>query len=57
VLELEERLQKIQGQFQERLQTREQRIAELEREILAREKVIRDLLRAQVRIANESPNQ
>ena len=56
MLELEERLQRIQGQFQESLQTREQRIAELEEEILAKERVIRDLLRAQVRVADESAN-
>jgi hypothetical protein len=55
VLELEERLEKIQGQFQDRLKTREQRIAELEREILSKEKLIRDLLRAQVKAANETP--
>jgi hypothetical protein len=54
VLELEERLVKIQSTFQERLRGREDRIAELEREILAKEKLIRDLLRAQVRNANES---
>jgi hypothetical protein len=54
MLELEERLQRIQGQFQDSLQTREQRIAELEQEILAKERVIRDLLRAQVRVADES---
>jgi hypothetical protein len=55
VLELEERLEKIQGQFQDRLKTREQRIAELEREILSKERLIRDLLRAQVKAANETP--
>lgn len=54
VLELEERLVKIQSQFQDRLRGSEDRIAELEREILAKEKLIRDLLRAQVRSANES---
>ena len=57
VLELEERLQGIQMQFQERMQTREERIAELEQEILAKEKIIRDLLRAQVRLANQTTNQ
>jgi hypothetical protein len=56
MLELEERLQRIQGQFQDSLQTREQRIAELEVEILAKERIIRDLLRAQVRVADESAN-
>lgn len=54
VFELEERLQKIQTQFQDRMQTREQRIAELEQEILAKEKIIRDLLRAQVRLASQA---
>ena len=54
MLELEERLQRIQGQFRESLQTREQRIAALEAEILAKERIIRDLLRAQVRVADES---
>lgn len=57
VLELEERLQRIQTQFQERMQTREERISELEQEILAKEKVIRDLLRTQVRLANQTTNQ
>ena len=56
MLELEERLQRIQGQFQESLQTREQRIAELEEEILAKERIIRDLLRAQVQVADDSAN-
>lgn len=56
MLELEERLQRIQGQFQESLQTREQRIAELEEEILAKERIIRDLLRAQVQVADEPAN-
>jgi hypothetical protein len=54
VMELEERLQRLQGQFHETLQTREQRIGELEQEILEKERVIRDLLRAQVRVADES---
>ena len=53
VLELETRLHQIQGQFDERLRTREARIAELERDILAKEKVIRDLLRAQVRMTGQ----
>lgn len=53
MLELEERLQRIQVQFQESLQTREQRIVKLEEEILAKERIIRDLLRAQVRVADE----
>ena len=56
VLELEERLQRIQTQFQERMQTREERISELEQEILAKEKIIRELLRAQVRLANHTTN-
>jgi hypothetical protein len=57
VLELEQRLQRIQTQFQARMQTREERISELEQEILAKEKIIRDLLRAQVRLANQTTNQ
>lgn len=52
VLELETRLHQIQGQFQDRLRNREDRIALLERDILAKEKTIRDLLRAQVRVAS-----
>jgi hypothetical protein len=55
VLELEEQVQRIHGQFSERLQTREQRIAELEQQILAKERIIRELLRAQVRMARETP--
>ena len=57
VLELEERLRKLQDQFAERLRSCEQRIAELEREILTKERVIRDLLRTQVRVAHGAPNQ
>ena len=57
VLELEERLVKIQGDFQERLRSREERITNLEQEILVKEKTIRDLLRAQVRMANESSDE
>ncbi len=56
VLELEQRLQKLHEQFQDSLQTREERITELEQEILAKERVIRELLRAQVRVANGTPN-
>ena len=55
VLELEGRLQKIQVQFEEQLQAREQRIADLERGIQEKERVIRELLRSQVRIATETP--
>ncbi|HXJ71807.1 MAG TPA: hypothetical protein VNM37_03100, partial [Candidatus Dormibacteraeota bacterium] len=54
VLELETRLHHVQGQFQDRLRSREERIAALEQEIRAKEKIIRDLLRTQVRLANRS---
>ena len=53
VLQLENRLQEIQGQFQTRLRGREDRIVELERDLATKEKLIRDLLRAQVRLADE----
>jgi hypothetical protein len=53
VLQLETRLQEIQGQFQGRLRNREERIAELERDLRVKEKMIRDLLRAQGRLADE----
>ncbi len=46
VAAIEERLLRVQGQFQEQLQTRDQRILELEREIQAREALIRKLLLA-----------
>jgi len=44
VLGLEERLEKIQEQFQDRLISQEERIAELDREVQAKDKVIRDVL-------------
>jgi hypothetical protein len=53
VLELESRLHQVQGQFQERLRSREDRIADLERDIQTKERIIRDLLRAQARLASE----
>jgi hypothetical protein len=43
VLELEERLTRIQNQFESRLRAREQRIGELEAELMAKEKRIGDL--------------
>lgn len=43
VLGLEERLVKIQSQFEARLRAREQRVIELEAELLAKEKIIADL--------------
>ena len=46
VIELEERLEKIQGQFQDRLLAREQRISELESEVAAKDRMIHDLIRA-----------
>lgn len=46
VMELEERLERIQAQFRERLVARDQRITELEQEIAAREQAIQGLLKA-----------
>lgn len=43
VLELEERLTKIQNQFESRLRAREQRISELEAELMAKEKLVTGL--------------
>jgi hypothetical protein len=43
VLELEERLTKIQTQFESRLRAREERIIELEAELMAKEKLVADL--------------
>jgi hypothetical protein len=57
VLEMESRLHQVQGQFQERLRGREERIADLEQELQTKERVIRDLLRAQARLANERPEE
>lgn len=54
VLELEERLQHIQGNFQEQLRSRDQRITELEQEIQAKEKLIRKLLLARVNPSGET---
>ena len=54
VLELEERLQRIQGGFQEQLRSRDQRITELEQEIQAKEKLIRKLLLARVNPSGEA---
>lgn len=54
VLELEERLQRIQGNFQEQLRGRDQRITELEQEIQAKEKLIRKLLLARVNPSGEA---
>lgn len=46
VAELEERLLRIQGHFEDQMKSRDQRILELEREIQAREEMIRRLLLA-----------
>lgn len=54
VLQLEARLRQVQGQFQDHLRSREERIADLEQEIRSKEKIIRDLLRTQVRLANRT---
>jgi hypothetical protein len=56
VLELEERLEKIQSQFQARLTAREQRVAELEKELTAKDNFIRELLKAQAK-SGQSVNQ
>jgi len=57
VLELEERLEKIQSQFHARLAASEQRVAELEKELTAKDRFIRELLKAQAkagaRVSNE----
>ena len=50
MLELEDRLGKIQGQFQQQLEARDERIAELEQVVQGKEHVIRDLLRSQERL-------
>ena len=54
VLELEERLQRIQGNFQEQIRGRDQRITELEQEIQAKEKLIRKLLLARANPPSET---
>ncbi len=46
VLELEERLTRIQNQFETRLRARDQRVVELEAELVAKEKMLVDLERA-----------
>lgn len=53
VIELEERLEKIQGQFQDRLLAREQRISELETEVVAKDRMIHDLIRARSQASAE----
>lgn len=55
VLELEERLQRVQGNFEEQIQSRDQRILELEREVQAKETLIRKLLLARANPSNQSP--
>ena len=57
VIELEHRLTELHGQFEERLRTTQQRVTELEQEIAAKERTIRDLLRAQVRLAHVDAEQ
>lgn len=49
VIGLEARLEKIREQFQDRLISQEERIAALDKELQAKEKVIRETARAQVR--------
>lgn len=55
VAELEERLSRIQGHFEEQMRGRDQRIVELEREIQAREEMIRRLLLARTGQADARP--
>ena len=50
MVELEERLQRLQGHFHGQLQTRDERIASLEQEIAAKERLIEELLRAQAQL-------
>ena len=57
VLELEERLEKIQSQFQARLTAREQRVAELEKELAAKDNFIRELLKAQAKSGHRVSNE
>jgi len=57
VLELEERLEKIQSQFQARLDDRERRVAELEKELAAKEKFIAEHTKAKLRLASRASNQ
>jgi hypothetical protein len=52
VLELEERLTRIQNQFENRLRAREQRVSELEAELMVKERAIGDLEQA---LANRAP--
>ena len=51
--ELEQRLEKVQSDMQERFGAYEERIAELERELAAAEEQNRDMIRAKIAIARE----
>ena len=51
--ELEQRLEKVQTDMQERFGAYEERIAELEKELAAAEEQNRDLIRAKIAIARE----
>jgi septin family protein len=57
VLELEERLEKIQSQFQARLDDRERRVAELEKELAAKEKLLAEHTKLKIRLAPRASNQ
>jgi|GEM_PF-5456895 len=57
VLELEERLEKIQSQFQARLDDRERRVAELEKELAAKEKALAEHTKLKIRLAPRASNQ
>jgi hypothetical protein len=54
VMQMTQRVSEIQSEFEGRLQTSQQRISELEQDIAAKERTIRDLLRVQVRMSRQS---
>jgi hypothetical protein len=56
VLGLEERLEKIKEQFQDRLISQEERIAEMDKELQAKEKLIRDTMKVQDRQGERQSN-
>ena len=55
VAELEQRLAKIQSQMQNRFGAYERRIAELEQEVIAKEKLNRELLEAKAQAMRQAP--
>jgi hypothetical protein len=56
VLGLEERLEKIKEQFQDRLISQEERIAEMDKELQAKEKLIRDTMKVKDRQEERQSN-